>query len=199
MRVKTTDSFKKKVERVEWLKKNSSKIASGILKSNGLALIEMFRAGVDQNQFGLTPLKDNTVLSKKSAGYDHPDTPLVGKGDRRKGSKDSYENMLRLKRVPQGWSVVVSSGKHWSGAPLKMLYVVHEYGMKIVKKDGTIIQIPKRPALKYAVREFKASLKESFGDKFGRMTKGFITRGSWKKELDRAISLTKSKNEKEEK
>lgn len=197
MGLKTTKTFKGKKVRVEWLVKNAKRVSSGILKVHGLELIKTFHDGLIQYDFPLVPLSMNTISSKRASGYDHPEAPLVGKGDKRSSRRDSYAHMMRLKRIPYGWSVVVSNGLHWSGVPLRMLFEVHEYGMKIVKKDGTIINIPKRPAWRYAQLEFKRSLKEGFDEEYARMVKGWIARGSHKKKLDNFVRIDKAKNDKE--
>ena len=194
MSVKVTPQFKNKVNRVEWLNKNAKKISSGILKDHSQDLIDNFHDGILYRKFPLKDLKPGTVSSKKYAGYDFPEVPLVGKGDRRQSRKDTYINMMRLKRVPTGWAVTVSSGNHWSGVPLKMIFEVHEKGAKISRKDGTIIQIPKRPAWRYAVKQFQSELKETFAQEYERMVKGWIARGSWKKNLDKFIEINKSKD-----
>ena len=194
MKVSTTNTFKNKVSRVEWLDKNANKIASGLLKDHAQDLIDDFHDGILKREFPLKDLKPETISGKRRAGYDFPEVPLVGKGDRRGSKRDSYINMLRLMRVKKGWAIAISKGNHWSGVPLKMLFEVHEKGAKIAKKDGTIIQIPKRPAWRYAQRKFHSELKTSFKAEYNKMITGWIKRGSWKSKLDKFIQIDKTKD-----
>lgn len=199
MPIKVSSTFKKKKERVEWLEKNANKISSGILKGHAQDLIDTFHDGILHRDFPLKDLKPGTIAGKRYASYDYPEVPLVGKGDRRQSKRDTYINMMRMKRVKKGWAVYVSTGNHWSGVPLKKIFEVHEKGAKIAHKNGTIVQIPKRPAWRYAVKQWKSELKETFAEEYQRMIKGWIARGSWKKQLDKFVQTDKAKDSHETK
>lgn len=161
MAVKYSNTYEAKKKRIQRLPEFTNDIMFGVIKKNAVMLIEEFKKGIRKNDFGLEPLKDKTVASKKRQGLKKPNNPLYGKGDERQ--KDSYMNMLRIRKLKRGWKVYPSWGKHWnSDLKLRDLFTVHEFGTKIVLKNGTIIQIPPRPAFLLAYRRM---MSKRYSDK----------------------------------
>jgi DNA-binding cell septation regulator SpoVG len=145
MTVKFSLSFKAKQARIARLPKLVEDTLHSATKGHAVELIQEFQKGLRNNSFGLTPLKEATIEGKIRNGYSKPDNPLYGLGDR---SDKSYVNMMRIRKLKNGYRVQPSKGKHHkSGLALRDLFVVHEYGCTIVTKTGVLIRIPPRPAM----------------------------------------------------
>lgn len=147
MTIKTefSSSYKAKKARIQRLPAIAEQIMIGKLKRDAIGLIKEFQKGIRSNNFGLKKLQQATITGKLRKRYDKPETPLYGLGDR---SEKSYINMLRMRRIKNGWKVYPSWAKHHkSPLALRDLLIVHEYGCTITMKNGTIVRIPPRPAL----------------------------------------------------
>lgn len=115
------------------------------MKKDATGLIDEFQDGIRDNSFRLENLKDGTVKRKRQLGFERPKTPLYGEGDNKK--KNSYINMMRIRKVKNGFKVRPSVGMHYSGdISLRTLFYVHNFGTIIKAKNGSMIRIPPRPA-----------------------------------------------------
>jgi hypothetical protein len=137
------------------------KIAEGIAdmqrSRDADELISIWRNGLINNSFSLVPLKPDTKARKARLGYRYPSSPLYGLG--LEGSK-TYIKGMRKYKTKRGYTVHMINGKHHkSKLPLSALFVVHEYGTTIEKRDGTIIQIPARSAMHKAYAKLLRKLK----------------------------------------
>lgn len=156
-------------------------------KADALRLIRNFHEGIKRDSFGLEQLADKTVKRKYSLGMQFPEVPLYGRGDEKK--KNSYVNMLRLKKLKKGYKVAPSWGRHHtSKLSLRSLFLIHEFGT-IIQRGETLIRIPARPALfesyKKTVQETRR-LKRSPAVK--RIMTKYINEGKtahFNKEIDR--------------
>lgn len=150
--VKYSNAYKDKLKRMKHLPKLSGHVISAGTMRTAMLIIKYFQQGIRTSSFNLQALKEMTIEGKKSAGFDKPETPLFGKGDRRK--KDTYINCLRIKKLKNEVIIYVSKAKHWSGGiTLYDLFIVHEFGA-LIKRGDTIIRIPKRPALFLAYKKY---------------------------------------------
>lgn len=167
IRVKYSNSYRAKKRRIKNIPRFSGDAVYGMLKRDANRLIEIFHDGIKNDDFNLEYLKDSTVQNKEYKGYSQPETPLYGAGD---DSEDrSYVNMLRIRQLKNGWKIYPSRALHHEARiPLNVLFKIHEFGAKITTKNGSIIQIPPRPALllayKALLRETKQSKKETSKD-----------------------------------
>lgn len=138
-------SYRAKMARIQRLPVIADDIMMGKLKRDAIGFIEEFQKGIKSNNFGLRKLQKATIDGKIRMKYDKPETPLYGLGDR---SEKSYINMLRIRKLKNGWKVYPSWAKHHdSQLALRDLLIVHEYGCTITMTNGTIVRIPPRPAL----------------------------------------------------
>ena len=176
--LKTTDKLRKHITRAKKMQQIQKDLAMGIIKTEAKQVIEIFHDGIINDDLGLIALKPETVQAKTRQKMPHPNSPLAGKSDQRDGKKDSYANMLVLKKTKYGYKITPSDKKHWSGKmKLSDLFQIHEMGMKIQTKSGKIIQIPKRPALKKSYLSYH-NRKHDIPKMFNKFVKGYIARGS---------------------
>lgn len=175
-RLKLNRSYKEKKERIKKLPVIGNLVMSGMRKKDAYEFVQIFHDGIKENKFGLRKLQPQTVSAKRGLGYDLPGVPLYGKGDREK--KRSYVNMLRIKKLKNGWKVFPSWGKHHkSNLKLRDLLKVHETGRTIVQGQR-IIRIPPRPAWLIARTRFLNKLRTKQESK--KMKKGitdYINKG----------------------
>lgn len=158
IRAKFSNSYRAKKERIRKIPTFMGDSMSGILKRDANKLIKMFHDGIKYDTLELEFLKDETVLRKESKGYEYPESPLYGAGD--DAEPNSYSNMLRIRKIKNGWKIYPSKAKHHeSGIPLDSMFRIHEFGAKVVTKSGTVIQIPPRPAFLLTYRAFMAQKK----------------------------------------
>lgn len=144
VQAKFSNSFQAKVARIARLPQMMEDTMMGHLKGSATGVIEEFQDGIRMNNMGLQKLQDATIKGKLRKGYDKPETPLYGLGDK---SEKSYINMLRIRKIKNGYKVYPSKAKHHSsGLALNDLFKVHEYGCTINMKNGTTVRIPPRPA-----------------------------------------------------
>lgn len=144
VKAKFSNSFHAKMARIQRLPTMIEGTMMGHMKSSATGVIEEFKKGLRMNNMGLEKLKEATIASKTRKGYEKPENPLYGLGDR---SEKSYINMMRIRKIKNGYKVYPSKGKHHSsGLSLADLFKVHEYGCTITTKTGVIIRIPPRPA-----------------------------------------------------
>jgi hypothetical protein len=152
--------------------KNLPHLMPGFLEAHAMKyavrFIKIWQDGLKKNDFGLIPLKEETVKAKanmsflKGRGrgkakaeipYKKPGTPLYGAG--LDIDLKTYINMLRIFKKSKLYKVMPSWAKHHkSSLKLKDLFDIHEKGRTIIKPDGTAIRIPPRPALFLAYRRF---------------------------------------------
>jgi len=144
VKAKFSNSFNNKKNRMKRLPLIVDDSMMGQLKYTATMIIEEFQKGIRANNMGLKKLQQATEDGKSRKGYSKPDTPLYGLGDR---SDRSYINMMRIKKLKNGYKVYPSRAKHHtSKLKLKDLFIVHEYGCTITMKNGTVVRIPPRPA-----------------------------------------------------
>lgn len=144
VKAKFSNNFHAKMARIQRLPQMIEGTMTGYLKSSATGVIEEFKKGLRMNNMGLEKLKDATVASKTRKGYAKPENPLYGLGDR---SDKSYINMMRIKKIKNGYKVYPSKGRHHkSSLSLADLFKIHEYGCTINMKNGTTVRIPPRPA-----------------------------------------------------
>lgn len=120
-------------------------------------LIAIWRNGLINNSFALTPLKPETRARKTRLGYRYPSSPLYGLG--LEGTKTYIKGMRKFK-TKHGYTVHMIHGKHHkSKLPLNALFIVHEYGADIKTTSGKIIHIPARPAMQKSYARLLNRLK----------------------------------------
>lgn len=130
-------------------------IMMAFVKTDALDMVKNFHDGIKKKSFGLEKLKADTIKRKRHLGMERPSTPLYALGDESK--KKSYVNMLRIKRIKNGYKVYPTKAKHHSGnIRLNRLLEVHENGT-IIKRGDILIRIPPRPAFLMA---YKQTLKD---------------------------------------
>ena len=149
--VKFSNSYLGKLRRLKNLPKEAMGMFKSPLHRDALSTMKNFKEGIKKRAFGLKELKDKTIKRKQRQGMEHPETPLLGKGDEKE--RNSYINMLRIKNIKGGYMVFPSRQKHYSRKiELNRLWAVHELGTTIKRGVG-IIRIPPRPALLMAFRK----------------------------------------------
>ncbi len=159
VKVRFSQNYWAKRKRIQRLPKLLAGIADTTTKKDAIGLIRVFREGIKNNSFRLKSLQPATVARKRSRGLPKPKTPLYAFGEL---EDKSYINMMRIRRLKKGYRVAQSWAKHHeSELKLKDLFIVHEYGTVIIKKDGTVIRIPPRPAFSYAFRRYMAQRKKA--------------------------------------
>jgi len=155
IKVKYSNSFKAKQMRIKNLPKLKDDVFMSMTKRNARLFNKNFKEGIKQNSFKLEKLADGTIIRKRQLGMELPETPLYGKGDDRK--KDSYINMLRIRKLKNGWKITISKQMHWSKKiKLDYLYNIHEFGA-LIKRGNGIVRIPARPAYQKA---YEMTLKQ---------------------------------------
>jgi hypothetical protein len=131
------------------------KSVSGLTKRDLLMIKDEFQNGITKNNFGLVPLSELTIDSKRKKGYVKPTTPLYGKGD---SEEESYKNMMEIIKEGNKWILRPKASLHWSGKlTLDFLFKIHEHGATVMQERGgkvVFIRIPPRPALLLAYRRF---------------------------------------------
>lgn len=158
MKVVFTSRYDSVQKRLDRLPQNTINLIFSLLKRDSLKLVNNFREGIKQNSFRLERLKDGTIQRKRRLGYERPRTPLYGKGDEKRDK--SYMNLLRIRKLKNGYKVYPSIAKHYSGRiNLRLLFYVHEFGT-IIKRGNSMIRIPPRPALLKAYNRYLRSIKK---------------------------------------
>ena len=192
--IKMGDSLRGTIRRLEWLKDNQSKINQGLVGESADELIKIFHDGIKNDTFLLPELADETIAGKRRKGYERPENPLYGKGDKRQSNRDTYSSMMRKRRIKNGIKVEPSKAKHWSmNITLDKLFQIHEYGATIQTKSGNLIIIPKRPAFRYAILFFKRS-KKNPTIRLKKLLDGFVKNGKYKRELESLIRYGKTED-----
>ncbi len=159
VKAKFSQSYWAKRKRIQRLPKIMLKVADTTTKKDAIGLIRVFREGIIRNSFRLKALGESTIARKRAKGLPKPKTPLYAFGEL---EDKSYLNMMRIRRLKKGYRVTQSWTKHHeSELKLRDLFIVHEYGTVIIKKDGTVIRIPPRPAFFYAFRRYMAQRKKA--------------------------------------
>ncbi len=152
-----SSNYHAKMKRLQRLPKMMNNFFNTVAKKDAVGLIDTFREGIINNEFGLEPLKPSTV--KQKAGMPKPNTPLFGLGDTIE--KTSYLNMLRIRKVKNGFRVSPSWAKHHKAdLQLRWLFMIHEYGAIIKQNRGgkvVLIRIPPRPAFRKSFEKYIAS------------------------------------------
>ena len=147
--------FEAKRSRIRRIPKLIDDTVLAFSKRDALRLMKNFHDGIKQNSFRLKRLQDGTIERKRSMAMEKPNVPLYGAGDSKK--KNSFVNMLRMRKVKAGYKVFASNAKHHSAdLKLKDLLDVHEKG-RIISRGDALIRIPPRPAFEKA---FKRTLKQ---------------------------------------
>lgn len=145
--------------RIRRLPKLVEQTADTFSKKDAVALIETFQDGIKNDSFGLTRLKNKTILAKAKQGKPKPATPLYGDGET---EDDSYINLFAIRKIKNGYRVFARWAKHHSaGIPLRDLFEIHEKGALIKMANGGIIRIPPRPAFSKAFRRFLNKKKKA--------------------------------------
>jgi hypothetical protein len=159
IKAKFSMSFQAKVGRIRRLPRFYERSMDASRKRDAVGFIEMFRWGIEGNQFKLAKLAESTVQAKRSAGMPQPTRPLYGRGPL---EKNSYMNMLRLYKTSDGYRVRVKPGMHWSkGVTLKALLEIHENGATFTHwRTGKPVRIPARPAFSRARSRYLKGLEK---------------------------------------
>jgi CxxC motif-containing protein len=162
-KAKYSAAYKAKKARIKKLPQIGKLVISGMRKKDALELVKIFHDGIKKNKLGLQKLEKITIENKKARGYKQPRTPLYGLGD--ESEKKSFVNMLRIKKLKNGWKVVPSRGKHHeANMELRQLLKIHEMGATI-QRGETLIRIPARPAWRLSVEKFLRGLRKEQEDK----------------------------------
>jgi hypothetical protein len=164
MQIKFTNNYYQKKKRIQDLPVFYREMMFGKLKNDSVNFIKLFQQGIMMNDLELTPLKINTIKAKKRLGYKLPAHPLYGAG--LDIDNKTYINMLRIRRIKDGWKVYASWAKHHkSRLSLRALLEIHEYGKTIQLKSGAIIRIPERPAFTKTLNRYAAIMAQGLRDK----------------------------------
>jgi len=189
--------FKAKIKRTEKFKEMTKELGMGIMKFHALEIIRIFHDGIQSDAFNLKRLEPESVEAKKRQDFSLPEVPLYGNGDEAP-KETSYSNMLRIRPAKGGYNIHASDGYHWSKRmKLSDLFTMHEMGKKIVLKNGTIINIPKRPALRMAYELYKKRV-ESPKKTFQRLEADYINNGKGLSEIKKYIKIYKQKGRHDE-
>lgn len=144
-----SQSYWAKIKRIQRLPKLFIGVMESKMKKDATNLITEFQDGIRTNSFRLHKLKDGTIERKRQLGMERPKAPLYGKGDSEKDN--SYINMLRIRKLKNGYRVRPSIAKHYNGkVKLRTLFYVHEFGTIIKSRGEGMIKIEPRPAFKKA-------------------------------------------------
>lgn len=185
-KVKASASFKKKKERLAKLPTIAPLVIGGLTKKNAEKFIRMFHNGIKNNQLGLRKLAEMSISMKRGMGYRKPEVPLYGKGDQDK--KKSYVNMLRIRKMKNGWKIFPSWGKHHkANASLRDLLKKHETGYTFIV-DGKTRRVPPRPAWLLTKNKFLTEYaNDKDNKKIKREIKKYIETGTseWFNEMIR--------------
>jgi len=189
-KLKTSRAFEQKKARIRKLPKIGEEMMMGMRKKDAYDLIMIFHDGIKNDSFGLKRLMDLSIEHKKSMGYAKPTYPLYGKGDDDK--KKSFMNMMRMRRLKNGWKIYPSWGRHHkANLELRHLLMIHEYGCLIKQKNGNIIRIPPRPAWLYAKNRFFRKLSASQEDKDRKSALTEYIQTGKSKYMDKALDILK--------
>lgn len=170
IKAKTIRAYEK-IKRINKIPELSLGLVFTILKRDSCLLIKNFKEGIKRNAFHLERLKSGTIQRKRTLGYTDPNIPLYGAGDEIKDK--SYINMLRMRKISNGYRVRPSIAKHHTAdLTLRHLYNIHEYGKMIKHSSGKMFRIPARPAL---TRAFEKTLKDISKDDSSQMVKRALT------------------------
>ena len=170
VKAKFSSNYWAVVKRLQRLPKFTREMADTITKKDAEGLVEEYKKGIRENNFGLVPLSSITVKIKREKGYSRPYSPLYGAGD---SKTNSLINSLRIRKIKKGYRVFISSAKHHdSNLSLKALFNIHEHGALIkvtermrsflhylgihLKKTTKIVRIPPRPTRAKAFKRFIA-------------------------------------------
>ena len=159
IKAKFSNKYAAVKSRIYRLPKLVEKTADTFSKKDAVALIQTFRDGIKNDSFGLTRLKNKTVLAKSRQGKPKPATPLYGDGET---EDNSYINLFAIRKIKKGYRVFARWAKHYdAGIPLRDLFEIHEKGALIKMANGGIIRIPPRPAFSKAFRRFLNKKKKA--------------------------------------
>jgi hypothetical protein len=175
-KIKKSFNYNEVKKRIKKIPQVAPFVISGMLKKDAIKFISMFHKGIKSNSLGLYELAEATKKAKENLGYLKPETPMYGKGDQNK--KKSYVNMLRIRRLKNGWKVFPSWGKHHkANMILRELLKKHETGFTI-KKGDTVTRIPPRPAFLITKNNFLTGFKqEQKNKKISREINKYIKTG----------------------
>lgn len=120
-------------------------------KRDAQRLIELWRSGLLNGEFKLTPLSQATINKKIKLGYNAPTNPLYGLG---MDGAHTYIKGLRYFKKSKGYVVRMTGKHHDSKIDNKGLLLIHEYGCNT--PHG---RIPARPALNMAYKELMKEIK----------------------------------------
>ena len=139
IKIKYSNSYFAKIKRIKRLPIKSNNAVTGAIKRDLIQIKKIFHDGISKNLLRLEKLSDNTIKEKTRKGYPKPKTPLYRKGDN--AGNRSYSNMLIITKIKNGWKLRPSTKQHHSGKmSLKELFLIHEYGALIKKKQKLVIQ-----------------------------------------------------------
>jgi len=151
-----TNNFKAKLKAVS--KAGELCVKAEVANANKAAVmvVQEFQQGIRNNRLGLRKLRPATVSAKRRQKMVLPSTPLYGLGDYH---RDTLINSLYVRPYGGGHkkttvAVMVSKRAHHhegKGKRIRLdaLLWIHEHGA-FIKRGGTIIALPPRPALRIA-------------------------------------------------
>jgi hypothetical protein len=141
-------------QRIRRLPRLVEGVADAQRKRDAHELVTLWRSGIRDRKLHLLPLVPATIRKKIWSDYAKPRTPLYGLG---LDGPRTYIKGMRVFKTKNGYRVQMIDGKHHkSNLTLKSLFIVHEYGTTINKKNGGTFRIPSRPAMQ---RSYEALLR----------------------------------------
>ena len=176
MPIKFSNNYEAKKKRIKKLPRYMGDICMALLKKDADGLVKTFHDGIKNNTLDLEPLSQVTIDNKINSypATPIPTSPLYGQGDNK---KQSYANMLKIKKMKSGYKVYPSTAKHHkSKLPLNVMFAIHEYGCVVkvtpkmrnylhsigihLKPTTMTITIPPRPAFLNAYNQVMEKRKK---------------------------------------
>jgi len=140
-----TKKFFDKLKKISLIPSKLKKLLSNKTKDKAKNIVKKFSQGILNNTLELASLKKRTIRKKVRMGFEKPETPLFGLGDK---SKESYANMMEVVKIKNGYKVKPKNKLHHSKKiTLKKLFFAHE--------DAKRNHTPKRPALQIVLSKIK--------------------------------------------
>jgi hypothetical protein len=125
--IKFNSSYFVKAHRIAQLPKITKLVADAATKRDAEGVIQEYKDGLNNNDFGLKPLIPFSADQKKESGYEGG--PLVGAGE---SEENSLINAWEIVKLKNGYQIKLKEEKHHnSDLPLNILFQIHEKGIRI--------------------------------------------------------------------